>query len=601
METSKTHLFSDEEKAIRRDQLQTDNIDSTDTYKRYHWKKPSCESARRWRRAAVMLNASRRFRHALNTANINVVIGRLTGGDAAPRTRFRVYGYIICACSRLQNAVQYKPLNCLQDDGGLASVADSLVQLLRDRRLEDLQALGGVEGLAKLLSTDLENGLDETEEQIQSRRETYGANAYPKMSTKGFWSFVWNACKDTTLVILMVCAVVSLGTGIWTDGVQKGWYEGTSIGVAVFLVIAVTAISDYKQGLQFQNLNEEKENIQLPVLRGGRKQMVSIFELVVGDIVPLSIGGQVPADGVLVEGHSLAIDESAMTGESLPVKKDKSNPFMLSGCKVQDGQGAMVVTGVGLKTEWGQVMASISRDEEDETPLQVRLNGAATLIGKAGLFVATLVFIVLIIRYFAITFKNASAGDRQVMQVIKELVHVFSIAVTIVVVAVPEGLPLAVTLTLAYSMRKMMADKSLVRKLAACETMGSATTICSDKTGTLTTNEMTVTKAWVAGEMREPDSDSIPQKLRQTLTQSICLNSNGTVSPPKGNAKEAVTGTPTEAALLSWGVKLGMNFKQIRHESKILHVETFNSETKRMGVAYKTVNGDIEVHWKGAA
>ena len=602
METSKTHLFSDEEKAIRRDQLQTEIIDTTDICKRNHWKKPSFESVRRWRRAAVMLDASRRFRYALNTANINVDIGRPTEGDASPRTRFRVYGHTICACSRLQNAVQYKPLNLLQDDdGGSASVADSLVQLLQDRRLEDLQALGGVEGLAKLLSTDLENGLDETEEQIQSRRETYGANAYPKMSTKGFWSFVWNACKDTTLIILMVCAVVSLGTGIWTDGVQKGWYEGTSIGVAVFLVIAVTAISDYKQGLQFQNLNEEKENIQLPVVRGGREQTVSIFELVAGDIVPLSIGGQVPADGVLVEGHSLAIDESAMTGESLPVKKDKSNPFMLSGCKVQDGQGVMVVTGVGLKTEWGQVMASISRDEEDDTPLQVRLNGVATLIGKAGLFVATLVFIVLIIRYFAITFKNASAGDRQVMQVIKELVHVFSIAVTIVVVAVPEGLPLAVTLTLAYSMRKMMADKALVRKLAACETMGSATTICSDKTGTLTTNEMTVTKAWVAGEMREPDSDSIPQTLRQSLTQSICLNSSGTVSPPKGNAKQVVTGTPTEAALLSWGVKLGMKFKQIRHECRILHVETFNSETKRMGVAYKTVNGDVEVHWKGAA
>ena len=371
------------------------------------------------------------------------------------------------------------------------------------------------------------------------------------------------------------------------------------------LVIAVTAVSDYKQGLNFRNLNKEKENIQLSVLRAGQRQTVSIFDLVVGDIVPLSIGGQVPADGILVEGYSLSIDESTMTGESLPVTKDKSRPFLLSGCKVQDGQGAMLVTGVGLNTEWGQVMASISEDNGDETPLQVRLSGAATLIGKVGLYVAILVFFILIIRYFAITFPNASGSDRKASAIIKEIVHVFSIAVTIVVVAVPEGLPLAVTLTLAYSMRKMMADKSLVRKLAACETMGSATTICSDKTGTLTTNKMTVIKAWLGGEMREDDSvvlrNSMPLTLLQRLSQSVCLNSNGTVSPPKADAEPVVTGSPTEAAVLSWGIKLGMNFKQLRHENEILHVETFNSEKKRAGVVYKTVEGDVELHWKGAA
>lgn len=482
---------------------------------------------------------------------------------------------------------------------GYGVATSDLIQLLQDRQSEDLAKMGGVEGLAKQLHTDTEYGLDETDEEMHKRREAYGSNTYPKKVTKGFWSFVWDACKDTTLNILMVCAVVSLATGIWTEGIKKGWYEGTSIGVAVLLVIVVTAVSDYKQGLNFQNLNAEKENIKLEVLRAGRRQTVSIFDLVVGDIVPLSIGGQVPADGVFVEGHSLSIDESTMTGESLPVKKDESRPFLLSGCKVQDGQGTMLVTGVGLNTEWGQVMASISEDNGELTPLQVRLNGAATLIGKVGLMVASVVLIILVIRYFAITFKRASKRDRGAAEVIKEMVHIFSIAVTIVVVAVPEGLPLAVTLTLAYSMRKMMADKSLVRVLAACETMGSATTICSDKTGTLTSNKMTVTRACIGGE---DSPNTLPPNLRKSLVNSVCLNSNGNVAPSKDGEAPAVTGSPTEAALLTWGINdLGMNFRAVRHENQTLHVETFNSEKKRAGVVIKTSDGEVQLHWKGAA
>ncbi|KAG0598160.1 hypothetical protein M758_12G051300 [Ceratodon purpureus] len=547
------------------------------------------ESSKRWRRATLVLNATRRFRRFPL--------------QRRARTRFRVCVHTICAVNHLQRGILgIKPSAPAPDGYGVAT--SDLSQLLQDRDLKDLERMGGVEGLAKQLHTDMEDGLDETEEQMERRREAYGANTYPKKVTKGFWSFVWDACKDTTLNILMACAVVSLATGIWTEGIEEGWYEGTSIGVAVLLVIAVTAVSDYKQSLNFQNLNAEKENIKLEVLRAGRRQTVSIFDLVVGDIVPLSIGGQVPADGVLVEGHSLSIDESTMTGESLPVKKDRSRPFLLSGCKVQDGQGKMMVTGVGLNTEWGQVMASISEDNGELTPLQVRLNGAATLIGKVGLLVASVVLVILIIRYFAITYKNATGKDRRAAQVVKDMVHVFSIAVTIVVVAVPEGLPLAVTLTLAYSMRKMMADKSLVRVLAACETMGSATTICSDKTGTLTTNKMTVTRACVAGEMKDEDSlgpESVPVKFRGTIVQSICLNSNGNVSAPKEGEELAVTGSPTEAALLTWGVKLGMNFRAVRHENQILHVETFNSEKKRAGVICKTSDGETQLHWKGAA
>ncbi|GKV00328.1 hypothetical protein SLEP1_g13036 [Rubroshorea leprosula] len=189
------------------------------------------------------------------------------------------------------------------------------------------------------------------------------------------------------------------------------------------------------------------------------------------------------------------MDESSMTGESKIVNKNSKEPFLMSGCKVADGSGTMLVTSVGINTEWGLLMASISEDNGEETPLQVRLNGVATFIGIVGLTVAFVVLVVLLARYFTGHEKNAdgtaqfTAGQTKVGKAIDGVIKIITIAVVIVVVAVPEGLPLAVTLTLAYSMRKMMADKALVRRLSACETMGSATTICSDKTGTLTLNE----------------------------------------------------------------------------------------------------------------
>nr|GMC98847.1 calcium-transporting ATPase 10, plasma membrane-type [Ipomoea batatas] len=159
------------------------------------------------------------------------------------------------------------------------------------------------------------------------------------------------------------------------------------------------AVSDYKQSLQFQSLNEEKQNIQIEVIRNGRRVPISIFEIVVGDVVPLKIGDQVPADGLLISGHSLALDESSMTGESKIIHKDSKTPFLMSGCKVADGYGTMLVISVGRNTEWGLLMASISEDNGEETPLQVRLNGVATFIGIAGLMIALVVLVVLMIRY----------------------------------------------------------------------------------------------------------------------------------------------------------------------------------------------------------
>ncbi|KAI3416712.1 FPL domain-containing protein [Psidium guajava] len=266
------------------------------------------------------------------------------------------------------------------------------------------------------------------------------------------------------------------------------------------------------------------------------------------------------------------------------------------------------VTSVGTNTEWGLLMACISEDTGEETPLQVRLNGVATKIGVVALSVAVVVLVVLLARYFTgqknpdgtVRFK---ARKTSVSDAVDEAIKIITVAVTIVVVTVPEGLPLAVTLTLAYSMRKMMADKALVRRLSACETMGSATTICSDKTGTLTLNQMTVVEAYACGrKVDPPDSNSqLSTSLISLLIEGIAQNSNGSVYVPETGGDVELSGSPTEKAILQWGIKLGMDFEAIRSGSSIIHVFPFNSEKKRGGVAVKLPDSEVRIHWKGAA
>ncbi|KAL3683654.1 hypothetical protein R1sor_001676 [Riccia sorocarpa] len=563
--------------------------------------KPSLEMLKKWRKATLALNATRRFRYVLDLKNVEPVGSDLEkNGELV--SRFRTVTHAIRAVQRFKQAgkrYNQDKLNPPPDGFGIGT--GQLVRLLQDQQIAALDEHGGVEAVAKHLRTDLEDGIEEDPAELEKRKEAFGVNKIPSKPGKPYLVFVWEACHDTTLIILMVCAVVSFATGMWVDGPAEGWYDGVSIAIAVLIVIIVTATSDYRQSLQFQSLNDVKKNIQIEAIRGGRRCKLSVFDVVVGDLIPLNIGDQVPADGILVSGQSLTIDESSMTGESLPVHKDSKHPFLLAGCKVDGGYGTMLVTAVGTNTEWGQVMASISEDNGEETPLQVRLNGVATFIGQIGLSVAVLVFVILFIRFFVVDFKKPE--NKKASRIIKSIVRIFSIAVTIVVVAVPEGLPLAVTLTLAYSMRKMMADMALVRHLAACETMGSATTICSDKTGTLTLNKMSVVKSWVAGRFMESDEEvkGITPESYNTLLVGICQNSSGDVFIPKDGTGPNISGSPTESAALAWGVRIGMNFDEIKHQTSIVHVETFSSLRKRAGVAVKLSNGEVQAHWKGAA
>ncbi|ONM14193.1 Calcium-transporting ATPase 9 plasma membrane-type [Zea mays] len=565
------------------------------------------ERLRKWRQAALVLNASRRFRYTLDL--------KKEEQNEEIRRKIRAKAYVITAAFRFKEAgrvhVRSEETKVPIADGalGFGIKEDEITALTRDHNYSGLQQYGGVSGVAHMLKTDSEKGISGDDSDLIARKNTFGSNTYPRKKGRSFLAFVWDACKDLTLIILMVAAAVSLALGITTEGIKEGWYDGASIAFAVLLVVFVTAISDYKQSLQFQNLNEEKQNIRLEVVRGGRRITVSIYDLVVGDVVPLKIGDQVPADGILINGHSLSIDESSMTGESKIVHKDQKSPFLMSGCKVADGYGTMLVTAVGVNTEWGLLMASISEDSGEETPLQVRLNGVATFIGMVGLSVALAVLVVLLARYFTGHTYNPDGsvqyvkGKMGVGQTIRGVVRIFTVAVTIVVVAVPEGLPLAVTLTLAFSMRKMMKDKALVRRLSACETMGSATTICSDKTGTLTLNQMTVVEAYFGGKkMDSPDNaQMLSADVTSLIVEGIAQNTSGSIFEPEGGQEPEVTGSPTEKAILSWGLKLGMKFNETRLKSSILHVFPFNSEKKRGGVAVHLDGPEVHIHWKGAA
>ena len=487
---------------------------------------------------------------------------------------------------------------------GFQICADEMGSIVEGHDVKKLKFHGGVTGIAEKLSTSTTTGLSGDSESRHRRQELFGINKFTESEVRSFWIFVVEALQDMTLMILGVCAFVSLIVGILTEGWPKGAHDGLGIVASILLVVFVTASSDYRQSLQFKDLDKEKKKISIQVTRNGYRQKMSIYNLLPGDIVHLAIGDQVPADGLFVSGFSVLIDESSLTGESEPVMVTSQNPFLLSGTKVQDGSCTMLVTTVGMRTQWGKLMATLSEGGDDETPLQVKLNGVATIIGKIGLFFAVVTFAVLVKGLMGRKLKEGrfwwwSADDAM------EMLEFFAIAVTIVVVAVPEGLPLAVTLSLAFAMKKMMNDKALVRHLAACETMGSATTICSDKTGTLTTNRMTVVKACICMNIKEVSNDcnlssELPGSALKMLLQSIFSNTGGEVVVNKKGKRE-ILGTPTESALLEFGLSLGGDFHAERQTCKIVKVEPFNSEKKRMGVALETPEGGLRAHCKGAS
>uniref|UniRef100_A0A0D9XNX5 Calcium-transporting ATPase n=1 Tax=Leersia perrieri TaxID=77586 RepID=A0A0D9XNX5_9ORYZ len=583
-------------------------MEKLDKYLQEHFdlpaKNPSEEAQRRWRKAvSIVKNRRRRFRWVPDLDR------RTLDKDKVRSTqeKIRVALYVQQAALIFSDGAKKKEYKLTEDiiKAGYSINPDELALITSKHDLKGLKMHGGVDGISKKVRSTFDRGICASD--LDTRQNIYGVNRYEEKPSRSFWMFVWDALQDMTLIILIVCALLSIAVGLATEGWPKGMYDGLGIILSIFLVVMVTAVSDYKQSLQFKELDNEKKKIFIHVTRDGRRQKISIYDLVVGDIVHLSIGDQVPADGLYIHGYSLLIDESSLSGESDPVYVSQDKPFILAGTKVQDGSAKMIVTAVGMRTEWGKLMSTLSEGGEDETPLQVKLNGVATIIGKIGLLFAVLTFLVLLVRF--LIDKGMTVGLLKWYSTdALTIVNYFATAVTIIVVAVPEGLPLAVTLSLAFAMKKLMNDKALVRHLSACETMGSAGTICTDKTGTLTTNHMVVDKIWIADVSKsvtgnnnlEDISSVVSSSTLSLLLQGIFENTSAEVVKEK-DCKQTVLGTPTERAILEYGLSLeGDRGAENRSCAKV-KVEPFNSDKKKMAVLVSLPNGASRWFSKGAS
>ncbi|KAM9185744.1 plasma membrane calcium-transporting ATPase 2 isoform 7-T7 [Dugong dugon] len=436
---------------------------------------------------------------------------------------------------------------------------------------------------------------------------------------------------------------------------EAGWIEGAAILLSVICVVLVTAFNDWSKEKQFRGLQSRIEQEQkFTVIRANQVVQIPVAEIVVGDIAQVKYGDLLPADGLFIQGNDLKIDESSLTGESDQVRKSvDKDPMLLSGTHVMEGSGRMLVTAVGVNSQTGIIFTLLGAGGEEEekkdkkakqqdgaaamemqplksaeggdaddkkkanmhkkekSVLQGKLTKLAVQIGKAGLVMSAITVIILVLYFTVDTFVvNKKPWLPECTPVyVQYFVKFFIIGVTVLVVAVPEGLPLAVTISLAYSVKKMMKDNNLVRHLDACETMGNATAICSDKTGTLTTNRMTVVQAYVGDvHYKEiPDPSSINAKTMELLVNAIAINSAYTTKilpPEKEGALPRQVGNKTECGLLGFVLDLKQDYEPVRiqmPEEKLYKVYTFNSVRKSMSTVIKLPDESFRMYSKGAS
>ncbi|TPX31173.1 hypothetical protein SmJEL517_g05411 [Synchytrium microbalum] len=493
--------------------------------------------------------------------------------------------------------------------------------------LNTLVTNGGVEGISEKLNVNLEKGLqiqanvqhvghgkvapenkagtliNTTVVDADERRKVYGANVIPPPRSETILELVWGTIvEDPIIKILIFGAIVVISLGSAIDP-TKGWIDGIAILIAVVLVLSVTAGNDYSKDKKFKKLLLMQSDKRTRVMRAGITDQVSSWDVLVGDLVVLETGDEVPADGLFVRGNRLVLDESPLTGESLPVKKNPSSPFMFSGCQVAEGSGIMLVTAVGPRSSGGQIQELLNQAQTEETVLQQKLGIVAMMIGKVGVAAGLFTFVGLAIQW-GVQFAQGQADNEitqcmadksEVLCRVKELAQFFVVGITIVVVAVPEGLPLAVTISLAFSMFKMIKEKCFVRHLDASETMGEATCICTDKTGTLTENRMAVVKAFVGDKAyngegsAEPDASpysmlTFDGRIRELLAEGIAVNSTCLIRQRENGGQPAFIGSATEGALLVFSSRLGADYERTR--ATVEQVEnglwTFSSSRKRM-------------------
>ena len=488
------------------------------------------------------------------------------------------------------------------------------------------------------LGVDLHNGL--TDEQVSRSRERYGSNRFTPTPKPSLLTLYLEKFKDPTIIILCVAAAISIGLGI----IDGHWIEGLGIIVAVLVATGVGFASEYKSNNEFELLTKQSEAILVKVTRGGQFHVIPIDDLVVGDLSHLEMGDKVPADLHYLHGVDFAVNESLMTGESRAVRKDDENPLLLRGTVVEEGSSAALVIAVGDRTKLGEIKDSLV-EEASDTPLQEKLGALATKIGQAGTIAALLIFAALLVQSLlssdparqlpvvpglllgiglgtvgAAVFFMSAVGRRGMIGAVvlcvvlsgialsmgqlnnthlTLLVSFFLVAVTVVVVAVPEGLPLAVTVSLAFSMRKIAKDGNLVRKLVATETIGSANVIASDKTGTLTKNQMNVQQLYVHRKLYS-GAETLQIKQHPAF-ELLALNTaaNSTAHLEFAGQTVSFVGSSTEGALLAWMHAQGVPYEEVRERTPILKRISFSGDRKMMTTVVER-DGTAIVLTKGA-
>ena len=444
-----------------------------------------------------------------------------------------------------------------------------------------------------------------TTEQVEESRRIFGENVLTPPKRVSLWKQFLEKFEDPIIRILLFAWLLSMiisGIHCWGPE-QEGFsafLEPIGIFFAIILASGIGFIFEVKAARAFEVLNTVNDDIMVTVMRDDKIQEVSRKEIVVGDIVMLNTGDEVPADGILLESHSLQINESTLTGEPVISKTTVEAEFdeeatypsnrALRSTTVVDGHGIMQVELVGDATEYGKVNQGALIDNNLDTPLQIQLKRLANLISKVGYAVAAVTFVLLSLKVFM------QEAPLSTMDIISSLLNSFMIAVTLIVVSVPEGLPMSVTLSLALSMNRMLKTNNLVRKMHACETMGATTVICTDKTGTLTQNRMQVyeTNFFVLKEqVLSTDQASIIVK------EGIAINSTANLDKRDDTTK--TIGNPTEAALLLWLDKQGADYMQLREGAKVLSQLTFSTERKYMAtVVDSSLVGKKVLYVKGA-
>ena len=423
-----------------------------------------------------------------------------------------------------------------------------------------------------------------TEEQVLLNRQQYGVNLLTPPEKEPLWKKFLGKFSDPLIVILLVAGILSIGISFYEYyGLRQDasvFFEPVGIFIAILLATGLAFIFEVKADREFAILNQVNDDEPVQVIRDGHSQMVPKRDIVVDDIVILTTGSEIPADGELLEATQLQIDESTLTGEPICRKstkeeeQDKDATFptnhAMRGTKVMEGNGVMRVFAVGDQTENGKVFVAAQIDDSVKTPLNEQLERLGGLISKASYAIAALIVVGRIIVYLSQNADTLTPITQHLTPFLAYLLQSIMIAVTLIVVAVPEGLPMAVTLSLAYSMRRMLKTNNLVRRMHACETMGAATVICTDKTGTLTQNQMRVAEIQYFNESQQ-------QSELPILAEAIALNSTAAIDP-----QGSVVGNPTEGALLLWLRVQGIDYQDLRNQVNIIDQQPFSTETKYM-------------------